>query len=235
VYYQNSQFVQSLPGGRMFTMPLGGNALVALGIVAFIFAALVAYSRERRMVRMALALFIVLLGIGGAYLWHAGKLPSLADPTTSTRFWVWQEAWKGFLERPVLGWGPENFTAVYDKYFDPRFFIPGQSTETWYDRAHSVFFDYLVETGIVGFLSYLSIFGVLGWEFFRPKRAKAEAPAREERAPSVVLERGLIVSLPVAYLVQGVAIFDVLPMYINIFLFVAFASYYFNYSHGQNS
>ena len=63
---------------------------------------------------------------------------SLSDPSAQTRFWVWGEAWKGFLERPVLGWGPENFTPVYDKFFNPNFYVPGQNNETWFDRAHSV-------------------------------------------------------------------------------------------------
>ena len=151
---------------------------------------------------------------------------SVSDSTAQTRFWVWGEAWKGFLERPILGWGPENFTPVYDRHFDPRFFTPGANTETWFDRAHSVYFDYLAETGILGFLSYLSIFAVFAWEFFRKRKH------HDHRITSVVLERGLLLALPVAYLVQGVAIFDVLPMYLNLFLFAAFAYYYFYENHG---
>ncbi len=146
---------------------------------------------------------------------------SFSDSTAQTRFWVWGEAWKGFLERPVLGWGPENFTAVYDKYFDPRFFTPGQNSETWFDRAHSVFFDYLAETGALGLLSYLSIFFVFAWEFFSKKGEAVRA------ASSGIVERGLLLAMPVAYLVQGVAIFDVLPMYLCLFLFLGFAYYYF--------
>jgi O-antigen ligase len=146
---------------------------------------------------------------------------SLSDASAQTRLWVWGEAWKGFLERPVFGWGPENFTTVYDKYFDPRFFVPGQNTETWFDRAHSVFFDYLVETGIVGLLSYLAMFLVFAWDFFTKVKHKSQ------ESTSMVLERGILLAMPVAYLVQGVAIFDVLPMYINLFLFLAFSLHFF--------
>ena len=97
---------------------------------------------------------------------------SFSDTTAQTRFWVWGEAWQGFLERPVLGWGPENFTPVFDKFFNPNFYVPGQNNETWFDRAHSVFFDYLSETGVLGLLSYLGIFFMFYWEFFK-KRAQA--------------------------------------------------------------
>ena len=152
---------------------------------------------------------------------------SLSDSTAQTRFWVWGEAWKGFLERPIFGWGPENFTTVFDKFFNPNFFTPGQSTETWFDRAHSVFFDYLSETGIVGLLAYLSIFLYFALEFFRKRRVRA-AGASEHHKTAHTLENGLLLAMPVAYLVQGVAIFDVLPMYISLFLFLAFANYYFN-------
>jgi O-antigen ligase len=157
---------------------------------------------------------------------------SLSDSSAQTRLWVWGEAWKGFLERPVFGWGPENFTAVFDKYFDPRFFIPGQQTETWFDRAHSVYFDYLVETGIIGLLSYLAIFLVLAVEFFRRRKSRIAA-AIEQHKTAHVLEDALMLGIPVAYLVQGIAIFDVLPMYINVFLFLAFANYYLN-RHERN-
>jgi O-antigen ligase len=143
---------------------------------------------------------------------------SLSDSTAQTRFWVWGEAWQGFLERPVLGWGPENFTPVFDKFFNPSFYVPGQNDETWFDRAHSVFFDYLSETGALGLLSYLSIFFVFYWEFF--KKAHGNAISQ--------LQKGLMVAIPVAYLIQGVAIFDVFPMYISLFTFLAFGAYYFS-------
>ena len=96
--------------------------------------------------------------------------------------------------------------------------MPGQNNETWFDRAHSVFFDYLSETGIVGLLSYLGIFAVFAWEFFKTHRRKKTA--------SVVLA-GIILAIPVAYLGQGIAIFDVFPMYLSSFLFLAFATYLF--------
>ena len=57
-----------------------------------------------------------------------------SDAAAQTRFWAWGSAWRGFLERPILGWGPENFSTVFDKHFDARFFVPGKATETWFDR-----------------------------------------------------------------------------------------------------
>jgi O-antigen ligase len=149
---------------------------------------------------------------------------SLSDATAQTRLWVWGEAWQGFLERPVLGWGPENFTAVFDKFFNPNFYVPGQNTETWFDRAHSVYFDYLSETGIFGLLSYLGIFFVFYWEFVK----------KAHKSGNSALQKGLIAVVPIAYLVQGIAIFDVFPMYISLFTFLAFAAYYFSTHSAHN-
>jgi O-antigen ligase len=151
---------------------------------------------------------------------------SLSDQTAQTRFWVWGEAWKASLERPIFGWGPENFTAPFDKFFNPNFFVPGQNTETWFDRAHSVFFDYLAETGIVGLLSYLAIFFIFAREFFRRKKREMSA-IESKHQTAYAVQNALLLGMPVAYLVQGIAIFDVLPMYIPLFLFLAFANYYF--------
>lgn len=141
---------------------------------------------------------------------------SLQAHTLDTRFWTWGSAWKGFLERPVFGWGPENFTAVFDKYFDPRHFIPGQNTETWFDRAHSVIFDYLAETGIVGLVAYLAMLASFYYEFFR--RPPAQGGGRD-----AVVE-GALLALVAGYFVQGLVLFDVLPIYINLFLALAFAA-----------
>jgi O-antigen ligase len=209
------------------------GAFIGLGVGIFIFLLYLLFSKNstlRKWSAIVLGILVVLAGVGFAIrnIPAVQKLPegrllqlSVTDATAQTRFWVWGEAWKGFLERPVFGWGPENFTTVFDKFFNPNFYIPGQNAETWFDRAHSVFFDYLSETGIVGLLCYLSMFVAFFWEFFRKyKQRVAQGTAH------VVLD-GLILAVPVAYLVQGAAIFDVLPMYINVFLFLAFATWYF--------
>ncbi len=142
--------------------------------------------------------------------------------STQSRLWSWQSAFEGWKERPLLGWGPENFGRVFDEHFDTRHFIPGEQTDTWYDRAHNVFFDYLVATGILGLLSYVGIFVVFYIRFFR---------ARNKGRPLV--QNALIFAMPIAYLVQGVVIFDILPIYINLFLFLAFANFKFLHEHNS--
>ncbi|MBI4094319.1 MAG: O-antigen ligase family protein [Candidatus Liptonbacteria bacterium] len=153
----------------------------------------------------------------------------IGDRTVQTRFWTWNSAWQGVTERPILGWGPENFSTVFDKYFDPRHFIPGTNAETWFDRAHSVVFDYMAETGIVGFLAYLAVFGVFYYQFFRHYVTANRAVRGKGESSLFALRAGeaLIFAMPIGYLVQGLALFDVLPIYLNLFLFFGLALFLF--------
>lgn len=61
---------------------------------------------------------------------------------------------QGFNERPVLGWGQENYAAVFDKYYDPRMY----AQEQWFDRTHNIVFDWLIAGGIFGLLGYLALY-----------------------------------------------------------------------------
>ena len=216
-----------------FVLSQTRGALVGLGAAAAAFLIYLAWSFKAW--RRWLAPTFIICAIAASLLiyYHDSpfvkKLPggrifdiSLSDQTVSTRVWTWGSAWQGFLERPVLGWGPENFTAVFDKYFDPRHYVPGEQTETWFDRAHSLYFDALAETGILGFISYFSIFAVLFWQLFRRRASEALSPGFQDD----LIRNGIVLALPIGYLVQGLAIFDVLPIYINLFLFFAFAHFH---------
>lgn len=145
------------------------------------------------------------------------------DRTAQTRFWTWQSAWQGFKDRPILGWGPENFPVVFDKYFNIHHFNPQEGgSETWFDRAHSVIFDYLAETGILGLLSYLAIFIVLIILFFRYLKNKNLKNIKIND-----MQLSLILAMTFGYFVQNLIIFEVLPMYLNFFIFLAFVNYLF--------
>jgi O-antigen ligase len=217
------------------------GAFIGLAVGIFALALYLVFSSKGATRKWGMIGFGVLIILGlGLYAIRnepfVQKLPegrllqlSLTDSTAQTRFWVWDEAWKGFLERPILGWGPENFTPVFDKFFNPKFYVPGANSETWFDRAHSVFFDYLVETGILGLLSYLGMFVVFYWEFIKKvyNNSFHNSPENHHRTLTA-LKNGLIFVVPIAYLVQGIAIFDVLPMYISLFTLLAFSTYYFS-------
>src|SRR3989344_8346576 len=133
----------------------GGLFLLGLGYLTF--------SRQKTLKRLALAIVLVLVGFG--VVAAIFQPPLIRDEVNFTitemnsRFVVWQNGWNGFKERPILGWGPENFIVVFSKYFNPCMFS-SCGGEIWFDRVHNIVLDTLVTTGIIGFLSYLAIFGV---------------------------------------------------------------------------
>jgi O-antigen ligase/tetratricopeptide (TPR) repeat protein len=136
---------------------------------------------------------------------------SFKETTTQTRLLAWRMSWQGFKERPVLGWGWENYNVVFNKYYDPNLY----PVENWFDRAHNIVFDTLVTTGFLGFVSFFNIFGVVFlilWRSFKEKRID-------------FLNGVLFAILPIGYLVQDFFVFDMLFSYMPLFFFLAFISW----------
>lgn len=226
---------------------LGLGAAVFFGILYLVFLG----KRTRIIASAILAAMIIFAGVLYAVRDEpfVKRLPlnrifeiSLGSQAIQTRAWTWGSALGGIKERPIFGWGPENFSAVFDKYFDVRHFKPWVQSETWFDRAHSVVLDYLAETGVLGFLSYLAIFAVFYWQLFKTlvrvdKKSYADADKKSasigQNHRGSAMVNALIFALPIGYLVQGLVLFDVLPIYINLFIFIAFANFYFNHQNNQ--
>ena len=139
---------------------------------------------------------------------------SISARTFQDRIYIWKTALNGFKERPILGWGPENFTQVFDKYYNIKHYDVMKGFGAWYDRAHSIYFDYLIQAGILGLLSYLAIFAVFYWQLFKNRKI-------------LPIISALFLAIPIVYLVQGLVLFEVFPLYLNLFLFLAFSNYKF--------
>lgn len=126
---------------------------------------------------------------------------SLEDATTRHRLLNWQMALQGFKERPLLGWGPENYIQVFAKYFDPALY----DAEPWFDRTHNIFLDWLVSAGLLGLLTYLALYAVALYYLWR-------------RGNSFTLaEQIIFTSLLAAYLVHNLFVFDNLASYLLFF------------------
>ncbi|MBP9757947.1 MAG: O-antigen ligase family protein, partial [Candidatus Pacebacteria bacterium] len=133
---------------------------------------------------------------------------STTDNTVKARFYNWGMAWKGAQERPLLGWGQENYAIVFDKYYDPR--MHGQ--EPWFDRVHNIVFDWLVAGGFLGLLAYLSVFAATLWVVWRSGAFS-------------VAERALITGLLAGYFIHNFFVFDNVTSYILYGTILAFVIY----------
>jgi len=134
------------------------------------------------------------------------RIASISLEEGETRFTIWGIAWQGFLERPVFGWGQENFNYVFNTYYEPSLY----AQEPWFDRAHNIFFDWLVAGGIIALVLYLSLFVVALWYMWKP------------RNPFEVGERVLLTGLLAGYGFHNLFVFDNLISYI---FFLSILSY----------
>lgn len=131
------------------------------------------------------------------------------------RFVVWEKGWKGFLERPIFGWGPENFNVLFTKFFNPCVFLSVCGGEIWFDRVHNIVFDTLVSTGAVGLFVYLLMFAVSVFGLLKICKKKKEGI-------SIPL---IIAVLLVVYFFQNLLVFDMISSYLVFFLSLSFTSF----------
>src|SRR3989344_5423617 len=80
------------------------------------------------------------------------------EESTAARLIVWDSGIEAFKEKPLLGWGPENFRLAYEKYFDNRLYLDENIGEVWFDRGHNLVIDSLVSIGIVGVVFGVALF-----------------------------------------------------------------------------
>jgi len=237
---------KSIPGSRLGFSLMYGAALVVDGVVLLLTGTrgtilgliggilvsavlIVLFGRDshKGFVRVALGTIVgvVVLSLGfffvrdSAWVQRVGFLNRLAtisvsDNTTKARFYNWGMAWEGLKERPLLGWGQENYAVVFDKYYDPRMY----AQEPWFDRVHNVVFDWLVAGGIIGLVSYLSIFAAALAALWRRSRSAG-------KQAFTVVEGSILTGVLVGYLFHNLFVFDNITSYMLFGLVIAYIAW----------
>ncbi len=165
-------------------------------------------------------LFVVLVSAAGfwatrsADIWS--KVPGLNrfrnleisanDETVLPRVLALRAAWTGFKERPVLGWGWDNFNLAFNKYYNPEA-LRASYQETRFDKPHNFILEYMVAGGIILLLAFLALVVVFIWQAWRIKDALWAQMATAAFA---------------AYLVHNLFIFDTLGPLLMLYLFFGY-------------
>jgi tetratricopeptide (TPR) repeat protein len=89
--------------------------------------------------------------------WRRLSAISLSSGTGHTRVMAWQIARQAAEDRPVLGWGPNNYYYAFNKHYDPEFLSYGFA-ETWFDNAHNALLNTLAVQGWLGLICFLALF-----------------------------------------------------------------------------
>ncbi len=190
-----------------------------LGLIGglFITALLNVKSENRSIKRLSIGLLSALvLIVGGFFLVRStdfvknspvlSRFASISTEELKTggRSFVWPMAWQGIKEKPLLGWGQDNFNYVFNEHYSPKMY----NLEPWFDRAHNIFLDWAIAGGFLGLLSYISLYGVLIWMIFK------SAFTYEEKT--------ILIGLLAAYFFHNLFVFDQLVSYILFFSLMAY-------------
>lgn len=99
-----------------------------------------------------------------------------------------------YAEKPILGWGPENFLIAWGRHIDA-------SADVWdrFDQAHNKVLEVLTTRGAVGVLVYLSLWVLMGWILLH---------SMNRRRGSYQLLTVCVSGALVAYFVNNLSLFD---------------------------
>ncbi len=191
---------------------VGGFAL--FGLILALFAR---GNKKARITGVSIVVFIAIIAGGFFSLRNTdfvknsltlSRFASLSSESIKSqgRYYVWPMAIEGFKERPILGWGQENFSYVFNKNYSSQMY----TQEQWFDRTHNIFLDWLVAGGILGFLSYWVIYIVALWYLWRKKSSFS------------FVDKSILTGLIAAYIAQNIFVFDNLISYILFFSILAY-------------
>jgi len=204
------------------------GAMLSFFATAVILAIFFIFKSGNKKVKISLVSLVVLFIVLAIGVWLSKDKPwvkntswlnrlaeiSINDDTAKTRFWAWSAAIKGWKDRPLFGWGPENFMFLHMKYFNSGLFTQ-MGSETIWDRAHNMVFEELSTMGAVGLLSYLSIFFVIFYSLFKSyKKGKIDK-----------ITFGILSAMILAYFGQNLFIFDTFANYFLFFISLGYINY----------
>ncbi len=143
---------------------------------------------------------------------------SWTEQTTESRFLIWKMAYQGWKERPLFGWGQDNFILVFQKYYDPKMW----NQEPWFDRTHNVVLDWLIAGGAFGFLTYISLFVASLFCIWKKKTILSLA------------DKAVLTGLLAAYFCHNLFVFDNLTSYL-LFVFVLAYFHFLSLQGSENA
>lgn len=197
--------------GTMIGLLVGG--VVTLGIIAF-----KEHGKRKKIFVASILVMIALVSSiflfkNSSFIQSSSVLSRIAsispnDITGASRLSIWTISYQSWKERPLLGYGQDNFSYVFARKFLPERMC---NLEPWYDRSHNVFFDWLVAAGALGLITYLSLYGVTLWFMWKKK---------DHGMP--LSEKAILTGMLVGYFIHNIFVFDNLTSYILFFALLAY-------------
>lgn len=167
--------IRALFFGIIFALEIGGLAATnsraaILGFLVSLVIFTLLHNFQKLWIKKAIfsaLIFLIIFSIAGIKIGFLkdtfifNRFASLISSSGATRLTAWQSGLKSFLDRPFLGFGPENFAIAFDRNYNPFFGTMPGLDEHWWGRAHNFIVEWLTTLGIVGFAAYLLVYGYM--------------------------------------------------------------------------
>src|SRR5581483_4104802 len=205
----------------VLTISQGAYLGVAAGTVYF----LLLYPKKTPRLKLVL-LGILLLGVIGVVVIRMQPKDSINQNyifsnianwhLDQSRISAWKVAATAIVHRPLLGYGPDNFSIGFDKYYNPAY--PGiqkdpSTSGSWWDLPHDIVLNVLSDAGIVGLIAYIAFFATLFFQLYRVKTAENQRSVTGH----------MIQATLIAYFVDLIFNFDISSSYIILFFIIGYA------------
>lgn len=207
---------------QLAALMLTGTRAAAIGLVAGLLASVVCIAVQRiaaspgawkRVVGASLAAVLCAAGASAAVLtfypaFSRLSFQSIQNFQIQARLMNWKLALHGFTERPILGWGQENYRYVFERLYEPSYYDP----ELRLDRPHNLVLDWALAGGLPGLMLYLGLFAAAAVMLLRARKV---SPA----------ERAALLGFLSAYFTCNIFMFDNLATYVTFMAVLAYVQH----------
>ena len=203
------------------------GAVVGLGAATIVFSIGYAIWGRNRIAR-TVSFGLIAIAVAGIALFGVVRTTSVLDPVVESNTMLARISSIGlgdasisgrvagaragllaFAEKPILGWGPENFLIAWGKHVDRE-----SAERDRFDQAHNKLVEELTTKGTLGFLSYMLVWLAMAWAMFISIRR------RRDNGQLAVL---ILAATMLAYFVQNLFLFDTPVTLLQFSMLAAFA------------
>ena len=128
-----------------------------------------------------------------------------------SRWHTWRAGSRASLDKPLLGWGPDNFVTAWARYFDAS-----DTVKEKFDQAHNKLIEELTTKGILGLIAYCSIWLILIYTLIKNY---INVKLGNNQSYILLIGAGLF-----AYFVQNLFLFDTSVTYLQFIVLLSMAA-----------
>jgi len=157
----------------------------------------------------------------GSYFYQRLSLKNALSDITDFRLSGWKIFWQAIKAKPLLGWGPENISSGFDRYYNPA--VPNIES-TWWDRAHNIFLEMAASYGLIFAVIYLLFFVIIFFKLSSLRKSPHLNSLHPHAAQATLL----------AYFIALLFGFDSVTTYLTLFFITGYCLYLINEPSQQN-